>query len=235
MKPRSRKAILFLVIVSGVVVLVAAGFALKRPLLEQWFLWKLDSKELEERKTAAKRLGAMRSIRAVRSLVQILRDIAQTEDESPIKGSFVYSSHPMNRVDATEQYWREYWPARAIAAIGARGIPAIAEAIKDETWLYGGRSTIDRALRGAIEEMGPSAASHLMEMLDAKNPNTRRLAALVLRKLDHEPERALNVLLDAHRSAWRIGEFGSVAEDPSPRLDETLLRDEREQHLTPRS
>ena len=226
MKPRSRKAILFLVIVSGVVVLVAAGFALQRPLLEQWFLWKLDSKELEERKTAAKRLGAMRSIRAVRRLVQILRDTAQKEDESPIQGSFVYTSHPINRFD---------WPARAIVAIGARGIPAIAEAIKDETWLYGGRSTIDRALRWAIEEMGPPAASHLMDMLDAKNPNTRRLAALVLRKLDHEPERALDVLLDAHRSAWRIGEFGSVAEDPSPSLDETLLRDEREQHLTPRS
>ncbi len=73
MEPRSKKAVLFLVIVSGVVVVVAAGFALKRPLLEKWYLWKLESGDEEERKTSAERLGEMGSKSAVRPLIELLR------------------------------------------------------------------------------------------------------------------------------------------------------------------
>ena len=161
----------------------------------------------------------MRSVKAVPGLVQIIRDRVQTEDESR-------ASRRSIRLDMTAQFWEEIWPAKALAAIGARAVPAIAEAIKDETWLYGGRSAMDVALQGAIEEMGSSAASQLVELLDAENPNTRRLAALGLRKLDHEPERALEALLEAHRAAWGIGEFSSVTEDSGSHAVETPLRDE---------
>ncbi len=71
MKPRSKKAIVCLVIVASVVVLVVAGFALKRPILEQWFLWKLDSIIEPERGIAAAKLAQMRSTRAVPKLVRI--------------------------------------------------------------------------------------------------------------------------------------------------------------------
>ncbi len=212
MEPRSKKAIVCLVIVASVVVLVAAGFALKRPIIEQWYVWQLESQDEQERTAAIGKLVDMRSVRAVPYLISMLPGDSDTRKGGPI----LVNAPP----------WQEHWAAKAIAAIGAQAVPAIAEAIKDETWLYGGRVTMDIALRTAIQEMGSSAASHLMEMLDAKNPNTRRLAALVLRKLDHEPERALEALLEAHRAAWGIGEFSSVTEDSSSHAVETPLRDE---------
>ena len=144
MKPRSKNAILFLVIISGVVVLVAAGFALKRPLLEQWYLSRLDSEDAQKTTAAIGKLVEMRSVRAVPYLISMLLG----ESESQNRKSLGLAGAAPARIGSPgipllleasdeDQYWREHWPARAIVAIGARGIPAIAEAIKDETWLYG--------------------------------------------------------------------------------------------------
>ena len=72
MKRASKKVIVVLVAVLSVVVLVAAAFALKRPILEQWYLWELDSEDEQERKSAAEKLGEMGSVRAVPHLIQAI-------------------------------------------------------------------------------------------------------------------------------------------------------------------
>ena len=73
MKPWSKKAVLSLSVVSGIVVVVAAGFALKRPVLEQWYLWQLESEDEQERKSAAERLGEMGSVRAMPVILGIFQ------------------------------------------------------------------------------------------------------------------------------------------------------------------
>lgn len=73
MKATKSKRLTHLTISLGVVVLVAAGFAFKRPILEQWYLWELESEEEQERKLAAEKLGELRSVRAIPSLIKILR------------------------------------------------------------------------------------------------------------------------------------------------------------------
>lgn len=193
---KSRRLTTGLVIIVGSLVLVIAGFALRDRVFEQWLLWKLESGNEQARKIAAERLGEMRSARAAPRLVQILRERAQTADE-------IRAYALSTGLDMTEPFWEEDWTTKAIAAIGVRAIPAIAEVIKDETSFLGTRDAMDAALHRIIEEMGSSPTSRLMEMLHTKNPNTRRLAALVLKKLGHEPEQALESLPEAHRSAWR--------------------------------
>ena len=74
MKPRSKKAIVLLVIVSGVVVLVAAGFAFKRPLLEQWYVWQVESGGEEQKEVALEKLEEMGSVKAVPHFLELILD-----------------------------------------------------------------------------------------------------------------------------------------------------------------
>jgi HEAT repeat protein len=212
MKPPSKKvkAIVSAVAVVGVAVLVGAGFALKRPILERWYLWELDSEDDEQRKLAAQKLGELESVKAVPKLLQVLRDYQQPNTDAQFKRISLFPDAPRNipqvshlvLFEMTEEYWTDFWPGRTIAAIGSRGIPHVAEGIKDEGWLFGHtldgspisledppsggpvqvrmNSVMDAGLRKAIEKMGPAAAPYLVEMLLDENPNTRRLAVLTL-------------------------------------------------------
>ena len=56
MKSRKQKAIVSAVSVFGIVVLVVAGLALKPAILEQWYLWELESEDEQDRKLAAEKL-----------------------------------------------------------------------------------------------------------------------------------------------------------------------------------
>ena len=243
MQCRSRKPILSVVVVSGLVALVVAGILFRRPLLEHWYLQELESGSGQERKTAAERLGAMQSLKAVPLLVRILQETEQTADQRPhipiilcrLPGpSTLQSIAPstphlakLYLLEMTDQAWEELWPAKAIAAIGCEGVPRVADAIKDEAWLYGGQSLMDTGLRRAIEAMGEGAVPHLIKMTKDGNPNTRRLAILTLRKLDRDSYRLTQVLVDTLKdehhgvrllSAWILGEVGPRAKNAIPDL-----------------
>lgn len=68
------KRLTHLTISLGVVVLVASGFALKRPILEQWYIWKLESKDESDFESAANKLAEMKSVRALEVLIKKLKD-----------------------------------------------------------------------------------------------------------------------------------------------------------------
>ena len=108
MKRPRNKFIVSGVAVFGIAVLVASGFALKRPVLEEWYLWKLDSENDEERKVAAEKLGEMGSVRAIPPLVEIL----QPEPGEP------------NLLHYTGQ---------ALARIGPPSVPALIRLFRDES------------------------------------------------------------------------------------------------------
>ncbi len=66
MKRRSKKVIVYAVAVFGIAVLVAAAFALKQPVLEQWYIGKLESEDEESRKdAAATKLAEMGAVGAI--------------------------------------------------------------------------------------------------------------------------------------------------------------------------
>ncbi len=141
--------------------------------------------------------------------------------------------------EMTEEYWQEFWPGKAIAAIGSRGIPHVAEGIKDEEWLFpislenppsggstqvGANLVMDAGLRKAIEKMGPAAAPYLVEMLSDENPNTRRFAVLTLSVVAKgiDDPKIMSALVDALNDTnfrirflcvWAIGEVGPVTEN----------------------
>ena len=59
------KRLTYLTVLVGLVVFVLAGVALKHRAVEQWYLWKLESEDEEERKLAAEKLAEMCSVRAI--------------------------------------------------------------------------------------------------------------------------------------------------------------------------
>lgn len=234
---KRRKTVIAVVSV-GIVVLVAAGLALKPAIQEQWYLWQLDSEDEETKKSAAETLGEMQSVRAVPKLLQVLREYE--EPDSPEAFNTVRLFPNVSRrvpqvpnlavLEVTEKYWHDFWPGKAISAIGCRGLPILAEGIRDDGWQFGrtsdgkplsiqnppsnGRvrmnSIMDGGLRKAIQKMGSAAAPYLVEMLSDDNANTRRLAVLTLGALAQEiddPE-TVRALVDAlSDSSFRIRFF----------------------------
>ena len=73
MKSRRSNVIVSTVGVLGLAVLVAAGATFQRPLLERWYLWRLDSKNEAERKVGAQKLGEIGSLKAIPRLLEIFR------------------------------------------------------------------------------------------------------------------------------------------------------------------
>ncbi len=247
------KRLTHLTVCVGVAIFLVALYVSRETFLERYWLWKLEAEDDDQRKTAAERLGAMGSVRAIPILVQLLRDYPQPEATVEGKRIILFTSvpkqSPLSNVvifEMRDDYWQSFWIGKAIAAIGSRGIPLIAEGIKDDGWLWtvkldgpssrGGipvrRNLImDIGLRKAIDEIGPAAFPHLVDMSKDENPNTRRLAVLSLPSIGQDPDEVIEVLLgtlkdEDHRirflSAWAIGEFGSVAVQAIPALEKAL-------------
>ncbi len=74
MSARRAKAVTLSAATIGVCVLLACAFAFRDRIAEQWWLYKLESGELEEQKVAAERLAEMGAVRAVPVMLGILRD-----------------------------------------------------------------------------------------------------------------------------------------------------------------
>ncbi len=217
----------YLIIPLGLVVLVVAVYAFRGPIREQWYLWELESEDEEEQEFAAEKLGEMGSVRAVPILVQILRDFRQTETERPNQA--ILLGEKLILLEMTEEYFDDFWQAKAITQIGSRGLPHLIDSIKDDAWLYSGNLTMDTGLRKAVERIGSEAIPHLLQALNDKNPNTRRLALLTLSRLRQKPEFAkqalINMLKDNHHrirllAAWSMGEIDP--EEAIPALQRML-------------
>ena len=66
------------IIVVGLAALVVSAVALKRPMFEQFWLWKLQSDDQATRDSAARRLGEMGSVRAIPPLIELFLEISPT-------------------------------------------------------------------------------------------------------------------------------------------------------------
>ncbi len=86
MKRPSNKLIVSGVAVVGIVVLVAAAFSLKPVILEQWYIWKLESEDKAIRVAAAEKLADIGSVRAVPHLIQAIETMENENSWDAIGG-----------------------------------------------------------------------------------------------------------------------------------------------------
>ena len=83
MNPRHGKLIARWSVALGLAVLVACGVAFRDRIAEEWWLYKLESGELEEQKVAAEKLVEMGSVRAVPVMLENLHNVYE---EQPHQG-----------------------------------------------------------------------------------------------------------------------------------------------------
>ena len=98
----------------GLLVLVVAGFAAKDLAVEQWFLWELRSEDEQERKVAVEKLVEMRSVRAARPLIALLRERDR-----------------INRLGYGWQFPELSDVEKALVRIGLPAIPALVDVLKN--------------------------------------------------------------------------------------------------------
>ena len=156
MKVRGRRVTIGSVVV-GAVVIVWAGFTFEEKVLEQWYLWKLESAEEEEVELAAERLGEMRSRRAIPQLVEILR--RAPEHRGAVRS--VAFSPDGRRIVSTAVIWdaasgklligdiRSHYSFKALVRIGSPAVPALLRLLEDK-----GEANRSRAA-AALNEIDP--------------------------------------------------------------------------------
>ena len=81
MRPKGRRVAIAAATL-GIATLVATGISLRAELLEAWHLWRLGSTDFVVRFGAARRLGELRSQRAIPGLVALLRESERHDVEA---------------------------------------------------------------------------------------------------------------------------------------------------------
>ena len=103
-------------------------FALRTPVLEQWYLWKLDTTDETSREFAAHRLGQLKSARAIPRLVEIVE--GQGFGASP-----------------------DHYGLRALAAIGKPAVPSLVRILEKYMATPNPKGEIHRIV-GVMEALG---------------------------------------------------------------------------------
>lgn len=135
------------------VVLVGTGWALRDEIVEQWYLWRLGSDSFVTKFQAARKLGAMRSTRAVPKLVALLKECQGHDDElREVAGSRVSPGGFMEAIlievgspivpvlaDALLEprlrapaYWLRYGCRALAKAGGVEAVPTLVTLLEDE-------------------------------------------------------------------------------------------------------
>jgi HEAT repeat protein len=107
MKGRRGRRVTWWITGLGLLVLLACGILFKDWVLEEWYLYKLESGDIEEQKAAVQKLAEMGSTRAIPGFIRLLQWPSQS---------------PQLRTPA----------ANALRRIGAPAVPALTTALENE-------------------------------------------------------------------------------------------------------
>ncbi len=189
---RRGKSIAISTVAVGVVVLVAAGFAAKDWIVEEWWIHKLQTGDVDEQTHAAKRLGELESIRAVPFLFRVIGEVSGKSglflnpDQQNDAGLGIVFSLKGLLSDEEKKNRTKLCAACAVSSVkitseSKRGIePEVIRALQDD-------STLVRALAcSCLAEMrSPSekAMFALRESLLDGDPAIRKIAAGVLKRI----------------------------------------------------
>ena len=166
MNGSSKKVVVYAVAVFGIAVLVASGFALKRPILEQWYIWQLESEEEQSRYDAAVKLSKMGVVGAVPGILKTLG--RASEWKYPISSG----------LPPREMLFFYLWKLTSVA--GKRSVPCLVTALDDEGW-YVARSAA--LLLGSIGSNARGAIPALTTALRHESESVRDAAADALKKI----------------------------------------------------
>ncbi len=137
MKVRGRRVTIG-VVVAGAMVIVWAGIASEEKLVEQWYLWKLDSAEEKEQELAAEKLGQMKSRRAIPWLVEILRRASKDQGAvqsvafSPEGRQIWIAYRPRRTGQWVTVNARPHYSVKALVRIGRPAVPALRRLLEDK-------------------------------------------------------------------------------------------------------
>lgn len=215
MKRSNKKVIVVSVAVVGIAVFVTAGFALRRPILEQWYLWKLESEDVDERKYAAERLAEMASVRAIPRLIELF------QRETKRKGVVSVALVALPTI------------ARAIGESGSEAkeaVSALVEALEDESQLLRVQSA------GSLAEIGHKAKDAIPALIkrikEDEDLITRENSIYALEVIGPVTDAVIPTLIETllrdnefmvkTAAAKALGSMGPLAKDAAPALIEAL-------------
>ncbi len=204
----------------GAVVILWARFACEEKVLEQWYLWKLESAEEEERELAAKKLGEMRSRRAIPQLIEILRHapkhrgavhlVTWSLDGRRLASTRVWDLATPSKKPPEDSSTVELpvsWPRGRLLRIDptdklATGKPISASTVR--VWdLATGKSTSGDVRSHysfkALVRIGRPAVPALLRLLEDTDEGNRLAAAAALNEIDpqeHEEDSVLRATLE---------------------------------------
>ena len=233
----------------GLAVLAAAGYSCRSIFLEQWYIWQLDSRDEHELSVAARKLGELRSERAIPKLLRLylkaLREKRSEREFLDAADGAIHTMRPRTLPALVEAWKREPQGSgahleltgmihRSLVAYSPKHadlVPAITELLAD--------AHLCRDAAACLGFMGPAArtaVSSLIRLLEDPRPDEwwgpeRRSAAEALGKIGPAAasavpslERTLRNADDAVRraAAEAFGQLGPPAASAIPTLEEAL-------------
>lgn len=185
----------------GVAAALGAGISLRVTLVEQWWIWRLESGEFADRFEAARRLGAMGSRRAIPGLVELLSESHGHNREAGELGRILGEIGPaavpaLARALQESRHEREYWRRSALGALlrsGEEAILSLVDLVEDEYLC------VSLAAIHALGRMGPEARHAipaLTRCLEDRRGHVRGGAERALREIQAVAgeERSVSIL-----------------------------------------
>lgn len=176
-------------VLTGLMVLVGAGLSAWPRLEEEWWLHRLRNEDEGERRHAAKRLGALGSVRAVPELVAAMRPAIAARSQE------IYIGSPEGILGGDVAYYQ------ALVRIGQPALPGLIRALAEDACVegfFGGlivSLAIDDILGGLRKhptlglpapDKGPLTPVNLLHLVakeDAVSQETRDAAAAALGRI----------------------------------------------------
>jgi hypothetical protein len=189
--------------VLGLLVLAGTAFALRDRLIEQWHLFRLESRDVSVRFRAAVRLGEMRSLRALPKLVDVLKET----DERRLEAEAVWG--PRFSAEASGV-------AGVFAPFGSAAVPALDRALDETSGEKGHywRRTACLALAGT---KAPEAVAPLVERVSDADACVRLFAIKALGSMGPIAKDARSALRETFRE--RKSPYASLAEEALEKID----------------
>jgi len=120
----------------GFLALLVVVSALQRPVLEQWYIWRLTSENEADRKVAARRLVAMKSERAIPGLIEILKEnpysVVDLNDEEMSAFRPTIESYLEKVPEMAYTIVALGYSADALVSIGLPAVPALTKVVHED-------------------------------------------------------------------------------------------------------
>ncbi|SRR6266540_2916601 len=206
MNLRKGKKVAILTAASGITIMAFTGFVFRGRILEQWYFRELECRDWERIHSAIRRLGELRSVRAVPRFFDRIR--REPEGDKPPFGYETLGSIP-----------------DALGKIGGPATPELIQALEDKNhWVR----TFAALALGKIGRPAKEAVPALIRLLKDEDRYEQDVAAHALGAIGEQAEEAVPVLIEFLKeengdflrasAAGALGGFGSRARVAVPAL-----------------